>query len=153
MDMITRVIAAFASGLCFAAGLGISGMTDPRAVLGFLTLDGAWSPQLALVMVGGIGTAAVGLRIARHRARPWLDGSFHPPTTRAIDAPLVVGASLFGVGWGLSGRCPGPALVAIPWGGAEVWVFVAAMAAGAGAANLWLARRAAGGDPPPQAAR
>jgi uncharacterized membrane protein YedE/YeeE len=100
---------AFASGLVFAVGLGIAGMTQPRKVLGFLDVFGAWDPSLALVMAGAIGVFVPALWWARGRFARRL----HLPTRKDIDARLVIGAALFGVGWGLSGYCPGPALVSL----------------------------------------
>jgi uncharacterized membrane protein YedE/YeeE len=110
------VAMAAASGLLFGLGLVASGMTDPRKVIGFLDVaGGAWNPSLAFVMVGAIGVHAVGLRLLARRARPrWAEAFAAPPAAR-LDARLLGGAALFGVGWGLGGVCPGPALVAGVW--------------------------------------
>ena len=117
---------AFASGLVFAIGLGVGGMTQPRKVLGFLDVFGAWDPSLALVMAGAIGVFVPALWWARGR----LAGRLHLPTPKDIDARLVIGAALFGVGWGLSGYCPGPALVSLTTLTVPALTFGVAMLAG-----------------------
>jgi uncharacterized protein len=127
--MKTVVVAALA-GAVFAIGLVVSGMTVPAKITAFLDLGGEWDPTLALVMLGAIAVYAPIVRIAQHRRRPLLSERFHWPTLRAIDARLVGGAAIFGVGWGLSGYCPGPALTSIGSGAASALVFVAAMIAG-----------------------
>jgi uncharacterized membrane protein YedE/YeeE len=106
-------VLALVCGAVFAAGLAISGMTQPSKVTGFLDLTGAWDPSLAFVMVGAIGVHAVFVRIAKKRARPFLADEFSWPTRTRVEPRLVAGAALFGVGWGLSGFCPGPALVSL----------------------------------------
>jgi uncharacterized protein len=121
---------AFASGLVFAFGLGLSGMTRPGKILGFLDVAGAWDPSLALVMVGAVGVHFLFVRRARRRASPWLAPRFAWPPERRIDARLLAGAALFGIGWGLAGYCPGPALVALASFGPGVLLFVSAMAVG-----------------------
>jgi len=124
------VVAAFVGAL-FALGLGVSGMTDPRNVLGFLDLTGGvWNPTLAFVMGGALLIHAPLVRIARGRPRPRFADRFDCPTRSAIDAKLVAGAAVFGVGWGLAGYCPGPALVSAAAGALPAIVFVAAMIAG-----------------------
>jgi uncharacterized membrane protein YedE/YeeE len=129
-----RELAAFVSGSVFSAGLCLSGMTRPSKVLAFLDVGGAWDPSLAFVMAGAVGVAAVAFAVARKRSAPLLDERFHvPPRNRPVDAPLLVGAAIFGVGWGLSGLCPGPAVVSLASGQTGVVVFVAAMVLG-----LWL---------------
>ena len=121
---------AFAAGLVFGIGLLVSQMADPAKVLGFLDLAGRWDPSLAFVMVGAIAVAVVGYVLAGRRATTFLGTPNLFPTTRVIDARLVGGALLFGIGWGLAGFCPGPALVALGAGHAKALVFVAAMLAG-----------------------
>jgi len=121
---------AVVAGAVFAIGLAVAGMTVPAKVTGFLDVGGAWDPTLALVMLGAIAVYAPVVRIARRRRRPLASQWFHWPTPRAIDARLVGGAAIFGVGWGLSGYCPGPALASIGIGAASALVFVAAMVAG-----------------------
>jgi uncharacterized membrane protein YedE/YeeE len=120
----------FLAGLLFGLGLCLSGMTDPQKVLGFLDLAGAWDPSLALVMVGAIGVAFVAFRIAGRRAASFSGHAFQLPTSQAIDARLVGGSVLFGIGWGLAGLCPGPAIVNLGYLNPRAALFVLAMAAG-----------------------
>jgi uncharacterized protein len=126
----SRVLAALAAGLLFGIGLGISGMTRPAKVLAFLDVAGAWDPSLAFVMIGAIGVHAIAVAIARRRGRPLASDRFHWSDRTAIDAPLLTGAALFGIGWGLGGFCPGPALVGAASGNLVAIVFVVAMIAG-----------------------
>lgn len=125
-----RALAAFVSGLAFALGLGLSGMTQPAKVIGFLDVAGRWDPSLALVMGGAVLVMLVAFAFVLRRRAPVLAPSFDLPTQTRIDRPLVVGAVVFGVGWGLSGVCPGPALVSIATLSPASLVFVAAMLAG-----------------------
>jgi uncharacterized membrane protein YedE/YeeE len=127
-----NALAAFAAGLVFGLGLIVSGMADPSKVLGFLDLAGKWDPSLAFVMVGAIGVSAVAFRLARKRAQPVLGDVFHLPTATRIDRRLVIGSIVFGVGWGLAGFCPAPAIVAYGAGYFKAVVFVIAMLAGMG---------------------
>jgi hypothetical protein len=137
-------------GVVFGVGLALGGMTNPAKVLGFLDVAGAWDPTLAFVMGGALAVSATGFALARGRARPWLSAAFALPTRTDLDAPLVGGAALFGVGWGLVGLCPGPALANLARGSVEIWIFVAAMAAGALAQRLVTMRpRAAAADRAP----
>lgn len=119
---------ALAIGLVFGAGLCISGMTLPSKVQGFLDVSGTWDASLALVMVGAIALHAAALRVVRTRTAPVLAPQFHAPSLRVIRAPLVLGSALFGIGWGISGYCPGPAIVSLACGSLASVVFVAAMA-------------------------
>lgn len=121
---------AFVAGLVFGIGLLVSGMVNPAKVLGFLDLAGRWDPSLALVMVGAIAIGAIGFAIADRRTTTLLETPMLLPTARTIDRRLVVGGAVFGVGWGLAGFCPGPALVALGAGHLKAIVFVAAMVAG-----------------------
>lgn len=123
-------LAAWMAGLVFGLGLGVSGMTRPAKVLGFLDVTGDWDPSLVLVMAGAIAVHAAFYRLVRRRSRPLFDAHFHVPTRRDLDARLVGGAALFGVGWGLGGYCPGPALVSVVTGQTGPLVFVGAMLAG-----------------------
>lgn len=125
-----RLFVAFACGLLFALGLAISGMTHPSKVLAFLDFTGAWDPSLAFVMGGGVLVNVLLFRTAFRRGAPLLARTFALPDKSAIDGRLVGGAALFGVGWGLGGFCPGPAVVSLAGGAAPVVVFVAAMLAG-----------------------
>lgn len=121
---------AFVAGLTFGIGLIVSGMVNPAKVLGFLDLAGRWDPSLALVMVGAIAVGAPAFFAAGRRQATLLDTPMRLPTTRDIDARLVIGSLVFGVGWGLAGFCPGPALVALGAGYGKALVFVVAMVAG-----------------------
>ena len=132
---------AFAAGLLFALGLGIGGMTQPSKVIGFLDVAGDWDPSLAFVMGGALLVYAIVARLALARPAPMLETKFFVPTRRDIDRPLVLGAVLFGAGWGLAGYCPGPALVSLASGRAAVIVFVAAMLLGMWIEQRWMARR------------
>ena len=118
------------SGFLFAVGLGISGMTRPTKVLGFLDVSGVWDPSLAFVMGGALVVYAIAWRIARPPRAPWLGGVYPSPPATILDARLLGGAAVFGVGWGLSGFCPGPALVSLATGMWESLVFCGAMALG-----------------------
>jgi len=123
-----RVLVAFASGLLFGIGLLVSGMTRPAKVLAFLDPLGAWDPSLAFVMAGAVSVYALA---ARSRARaPLASPVFSAVPAARVDRPLLVGAALFGVGWGLAGYCPGPSLVSLASGGAGVLVFVGTMLLG-----------------------
>jgi uncharacterized membrane protein YedE/YeeE len=130
-------IASFACGLIFGFGLLISGMTDPQKVLGFLDLFGRWDPTLVFVMVGAVGVSSAGYALARRRGTPLLAARSLWPTSQDIDAPLVGGAVLFGIGWGLVGICPGPALVNLGTLSPRVAVFVAAMVLGILLHDVW----------------
>ena len=135
---MNRVIAAALCGVLFGVGLALAQMIDPNKVLAFLDVAGAWDPSLILVMGGGAGVTALAFPwVLRHR-QPRLDSQFHLPTRRSLDARLIIGAALFGIGWGLAGYCPGPALVALTLGTAEPWLFVLAMLAGSLACKVWL---------------
>jgi uncharacterized membrane protein YedE/YeeE len=134
--------AAFVIGLVFAAGLVIAGMTTPAKVIGFLDVGGAWDGSLAFVMVGAIAVFLPVFRLSRRRARPLLADRFDSPVPAPIDARLLGGAALFGVGWGLGGYCPGPALASLLGGGLSALVFVAAMMLGIVVArSRWIAPR------------
>jgi uncharacterized membrane protein YedE/YeeE len=122
--------AAFFAGLVFGIGLLVSGMTDPGKVQGFLDVAGAWDPSLAFVMAGAIAVGFFAFALAKRRAQAFLGGAMRLPQRRDIDARLVGGSIVFGIGWGLAGFCPGPALVSLGSGEAKAAVFVAAMLAG-----------------------
>ena len=131
-----RTFVAFVAGLVFGLGLLLSGMADPAKVLGFLDLAGAWDPSLMFVMGGAVGVGALAFAAARRRTRSLLGEPMQLPTKTSIDRRLVIGALLFGAGWGLAGFCPGPAIVALGLGEAKAAVFVAAMLAGMGLFEL-----------------
>jgi len=122
--------AAFAVGAIFGVGLIVSGMFNPAKVLGFLDLAGRWDPSLALVMVGAVAVGAIGFGVAGKRNQSLLGEPMQLPQNRRIDARLLLGSLTFGVGWGLAGFCPGPALVALGVGRIEAVVFVVAMLCG-----------------------
>lgn len=124
-------IAVFFSGVLFAVGLGISGMTLPQKVIGFLDFFGNWDPSLGLVMIGSVGVYLVLHRLILKRSQPLFASKFHVPApTSHVNSPLIVGGVLFGVGWGIVGLCPGPALTSLVSGDTQVWIFFVAMIVG-----------------------
>lgn len=125
-----RILAGLLSGAVFGAGLSISGLINPAKVTAFLDVAGNWDPSLALVMFAAVSVTTVGYRFVLRGARPLFEASFSLPTRRDIDRNLLIGAAVFGVGWGLGGVCPGPALAGLGFGAAETMGFVAAMLAG-----------------------
>lgn len=127
---MAQILAAFLSGLLFAVGLGVSGMTRPSKVLGFLDVFGAWDPSLLFVMVGGIAVFSLAYRFILRPGRPLFADRLQIPPRGAVDPRLVVGAVVFGVGWGLGGFCPGPGVVSLGGGMKEAVTFVIAMVAG-----------------------
>jgi uncharacterized membrane protein YedE/YeeE len=131
------VIAPLLCGLIFGAGLLISGMVQPTKVLGFLDIFGAWDPSLAVVMAAALAVSVPGFMLAGRRERPRLAGQDFLPGKSGINLPLVAGAALFGVGWGLVGLCPGPALESLATLSPGAIVFVVAMAAGMIAHDIW----------------
>lgn len=134
--MIARALIALLSGAIFGAGLALSGMMDPARVRGFLDIFGAWDPTLAFVMGGAVLVMAVAWAIQRRMAGPAIDTEFHLPGTVLIDRRLIGGAVLFGIGWGLAGLCPGPAIASLGTALAPAAIFVAAMLAGMGLFRL-----------------
>ncbi len=147
----SRNAAALVSGVLFSAGLCLSGMTHPAKILAFLDVFGAWDPSLALVMVGAIGVAAIAFRVAARRAKPLLDTTFDVGPPGKVDPRLVLGAAIFGAGWGLSGFCPGPAVTSLAGGQVGPLVFVVAMVAGMLVLGL-LRRGSASPESPPEPA-
>ena len=129
------------SGLLFGIGLIVAGMANPSKVLAFLDLTGAWDPSLLLVMGGGIGVGSVAFSLAKKRALSALGLPMQLPTSRQLDARLIGGSVVFGIGWGLAGICPGPALVLLGEGVPQGFLFVAAMLAGMGLFELFERRR------------
>lgn len=130
MDAAARVAVSGLAGLVFGMGLILAGMTDPSVILAFLDLAGAWNPSLALVMAGAIAVGMPAFALAARRTRSLLDEPMRLPSTTALDGPLVVGSFIFGIGWGLAGYCPGPAVASLFAGSAKPAVFVLAMLAG-----------------------
>ena len=126
------IFTALLAGLIFGLGLILSGMANPAKVLGFLDLAGAWDPSLMFVMGGAIGVAFVGFAVAARRKVTPTGEPINLPTARQIDRPLVIGALLFGIGWGIAGFCPGPALVGVGMLEPKALLFVVAMLAGMG---------------------
>jgi uncharacterized protein len=127
---MNSTLAAFVSGVIFAVGLAIGGMTKPAKVAGFLDFTGNWDPSLMFVMGGAVMTHAILYRVIRKRPTPLFTTAFAIPTRTDIDPRLLGGAALFGIGWGLSGFCPGPAITSLASGQTPVLVFVAAMLGG-----------------------
>jgi uncharacterized membrane protein YedE/YeeE len=128
--MLIRIIVPLLCGLLFGAGLEISGMTDTQVVLGFLDITGAWDPSLMLVMVGALSITVPGFWLAQKRTKPILAEQFHLPDSCKIEAKPLIGSAIFGIGWGLYGYCPGPALASLSTLNWQPLVFVAAMAVG-----------------------
>lgn len=127
---MARILSSFAAGLLFGLGLLVSQMANPAKVLAFLDIFGRWDPSLALVMVGAISVSALGYAVARRRGVPVLAAKLQIPGRRDLDPRLLLGAVVFGIGWGLVGLCPGPALTLLPLGLWQAFVFVAAMMLG-----------------------
>ena len=136
---------SFVSGLVFGVGLLVSGLANPAKVLAFLDLAGAWDPSLAFVMAGAIAVASGAFALAGRRSATLIGTPMRLPSSRTIDRPLILGSVVFGIGWGLAGFCPGPALVALGAGQAKALAFVAAMLAGM-ALYEWRQRRAVIGN-------
>jgi uncharacterized membrane protein YedE/YeeE len=130
------LITAFIAGLVFGLGLVVAGMANPAKILNFLDLAGNWDPSLLFVMVGAIAVGTIAFSVARRRTSSALGLPMQLPTARAIDARLVGGSLLFGIGWGLAGFCPGPAIVALGAGYAKAGAFIAAMLVGMAAVDL-----------------
>ncbi|MET4102594.1 putative membrane protein YedE/YeeE [Roseovarius sp. MBR-78] len=130
-----RLLSGFIVGLIFGLGIAVSGMINPAKVLNFFDVAGAWDPSLAFVMGGALLTTFIGYRLVLRREAPLIEARFQLPTARDIDARLVGGSAVFGIGWGIAGFCPGAAVPALGSGKWEVALFVAALLAG-----LWAAR-------------
>jgi uncharacterized membrane protein YedE/YeeE len=134
-------VTALLSGLVFGLGLVISGMSNPAKIQNFLDIAGTWDPSLAFVMGGAVFVTSIGYRLILKQPAPKFAAAFAVPTRRDIDTPLIAGAALFGLGWGLGGFCPGPAWTALPLGDSGTLAFVPAMLAGMWAARSALAYR------------
>ena len=136
-----KQLSAFFCGWLFAVGLGVAGMTTPSKIIGFLDVTGDWNPSLMFVMGGAVSLGLVSFAWVLKRRSPVLEEQFILPEKAAIDPALLAGAALFGIGWGWSGYCPGPALVSLVTGKLSVMVFVAAMLAGLGIGQWWVGRK------------
>lgn len=136
-----NLFSALVAGLMFGAGLFVSNMIDPNKVLGFLDIAGDWDPSLALVMAGALAVAIPGFRWVRKQGRPVLDSRFHVTDRTELDLSLLIGAAIFGIGWGMTGYCPGPAVANLALGNAEALLMVISIYAG-----FWIAGRLARKD-------
>ncbi len=140
------VLVQFAIGLVFGLGLVVAGMSDPATVLNFLDLaaigSGGWDASLAFVMAGAIAVTFIGFKLVLRRGQPIFGERFHLPAATDLDARIVAGPAIFGIGWGLAGFCPGPALTALPTGGMPAWLFLVAMFAGMAGARFLAPRQA-----------
>lgn len=120
-------ISTFIAGLLFGGGLTVSQMVNPEKVISFLDVTGNWDPSLAFVMGGALLVTLIGYKLVLKRSGPMFDDKFRLPTRKDIDAPLLTGAALFGIGWGLAGLCPGPALASASFAGLNAYIFVGTM--------------------------
>ena len=127
-------------GTLFGTGIALSGMANPAKVLNFFDVFGTWDPSLAFVMAGAVTVTFLGYRVVLRRDRPVFETAFDVPTSRVVDARLLIGAGVFGIGWGIGGFCPGGALPALGTGSAKVIVFVSALSAGILATKVFLSR-------------
>ena len=137
---MNSILLALAAGLLFGLGLAVSGMTDPDKVLNFLDLFGRWDPSLALVMGGALAVSVPGFAWVRRRGNSVLGDALADAPSLRLDARLLAGSGLFGIGWGIAGYCPGPALASLTRGGEAIW-FVLALLAGSQLARLFASRR------------
>jgi uncharacterized membrane protein YedE/YeeE len=128
---MNQALVALIAGILFGLGLTVSQMVNPAKVQGFLDIAGRWDPSLLVLMAGAVGVAFIGFRLASHRAAPIFASRFELPTRYDLDRPLILGAAVFGIGWGLTGFCPGPAFASLAFGLQESVVFVVAMVLGA----------------------
>ena len=133
---MNRIVSALAIGLIFGAGIALSGMANPAKVLNFFDFAGTWDPSLAFVMGGALVVTAFGYFFVLRRPAPVFDAKFHLPTRRDIDTPLVAGSAVFGIGWGITGFCPGGAIPALGLGHADAFIFIGAMVAGIAIARM-----------------
>ena len=140
--------AALVAGVLFGFGLMLSGMSNPGEVLGFLDWTGVWSPDLIGVLGSAVVVSLIGFYFARRRQRPWFEVAFATPAKTSVDRSMVIGNLLFGLGWGMAGYCPGPALAGLALGNEEVLVFLGAMLAGGFMQQLWAGKVAVKSDDP-----
>lgn len=136
-----KLLLAYILGIVFAIGLGVSGMTMPSKVLAFLSINEHWDPSLIFVMIGGIAVYSLGFYFIKKKSKPIFEENFSLPLPSSVDRRLILGAAIFGIGWGLGGYCPGPALTSLSNGGTNVFVFVIAMISGMLLHNLLEMRR------------
>lgn len=122
-----KLLCYYVIGSLFSVGLIVSGMTQPDKVIGFLDIFGEWNPTLIFVMGAAVIVTTIGYRLVWKRERPLIEDDFNMPTDKALTSDLILGATLFGIGWGISGLCPGPALVSLVTGSVGIYVFVATM--------------------------
>lgn len=127
---MNRVVSALVIGLLFGVGIALSGMANPAKVLNFFDFAGTWDPSLAFVMGGALLVTAIGYAFVLKRPAPIFDDQFHLPRKRDLDLPLIAGSAVFGIGWGISGYCPGGAIPALGLGKSDAWLFVGSMIAG-----------------------
>jgi uncharacterized membrane protein YedE/YeeE len=141
MLMLRQILIPLLCGLVFGIGLALSGMTDTQVVLGFLDIGGEWNPALLMVMIGALAVTIPGFWLAQKRATPFFSTQFFLPASRAIEVKPLIGSLIFGIGWGLYGYCPGPALAALSSATWQPLLFVVAMAAGVYLEKLYSAKR------------
>ncbi len=134
---MNRLMMALLSGVVFGLGLSLSQMINPDKVLGFLDISGSWDPSLALVMAGALTIAMPGFQWIRRQPKPLLDNEFHITAKTQLDKPLLIGAALFGIGWGMTGYCPGPAFASLALGNQEALYMVLSIYAGFSAAGFF----------------
>ena len=139
MKPLTSSLSGLLCGFLFGIGLSVSGMADPNKVLGFLNVTANWDPSLLFVMGGALVVTAIGFRVVLKRG-PVFSEKLHLPTRRDIDSRLLTGAALFGIGWGIAGYCPGPAVTALGVNPQETVIFILAMIAGSQVERLWMLR-------------
>lgn len=144
--MLKFVLVALSAGLLFGYGLALSALVDPAKVIGFLDVSGAWDPTLMFVMAGAVVTTLITFRFILRLPRPLLVEKFHVPTRADVDTKLLLGSAIFGVGWGLAGYCPGPAIASLSFPSTEVLTMVGAMIAGSLAHRWWENRSARGSE-------
>lgn len=135
-----QILSALGIGLVFGLGIVVSGMINPAKVLNFFDFAGSWDPSLAFVMGGALAVTAIGYRFVLSQDRPWFAPRFNLPAARRIDAPLIAGAAIFGVGWGLAGFCPGGLIPVLGLGLTEPLIFFAGLLLGLIGTRLWRAR-------------
>lgn len=140
----SQIVTALVAGLVFGFGLALSGMMDPTRVRGFLDIAGSFDPSLAFVLVGAVTVSGLGYAISRQIRRPLLDDGFHLPSRGDIDSRLLAGAAIFGIGWGIAGFCPGPAIASLSLGLAPTFVFTAMMLVGILLHGRWVGAESRG---------